>query len=916
MGAPDTSVRAGPFRRLVSRLDGPGPALAVLCALAVLASLPHFAVPAGPRATPGWARFQDLVEAGRTAVVEHGEFPGWSSGTCGGAPLHADPVTPFLSPAFLLPLAFGTGIGLKLMVLAHLLAGLAGAWYLARSIGRSGIAGIGLGVALAAAAWPAWVVAGDRPDLLCFLLLPWPVAFLARATAAGDAWLRWAAAGAAALALIALDGGLPAAAAGATASAGYAALRLVAGRPLRRALGPLAVVVGAGAMLAAPKLLPVIESWPPPAPDCDALARLRADAVVASPVGGAARVLERTQGRYELWVSAAGSPEVRLRTAWAPGWRSDTGLVTARDGGLAIVLPEAKSRHVGVWYSAAPVVAGLAIAACVPAVMLAVSIARARRRRDPAAAPAADEAGAPGAGRIGRIAAIAAGAGVAFLYLYPFPFFGKLTNPAEDSRLLMTRGIVDHGTFAVNRSWGHGYLINRDLAIRDGKYYSCKAPGTSYLGVPVLWAARKAGIDEPDRLEEIWVSRLFVSAIPTAAFVLLFGRFARRFVRDRAGRVLVTIGLGAGTMSLTYGIQIYGHQQAAIALFAAFACLYANRRRGGGSIGLLAAAGACLGLAVSCEYQAALSALVIGLYGLWTTDRWWKAAFMGVGAALPIALTLYYHHAAFGSMTATGIDFLENASYREYQKHGFRGMLVFSWDGFWGTLFAPKNGLLFYSPWLAFVVPGLVAMYRRPDLRREAVCVGAAVLAYVFYISTLFAWKGGWSVGPRYLAAIVPFVALPVAVFLDTPAGRRWWVRVLVAATVAVSVVVYGLSSALYPHLPDYIDNPFFEFLLPLLRTGHVPWTLGHLVGLSGLAALLPYLLVLSALVAAVVWAGASFPADDGSAPPPAPRTRRKAAALVVLVAFIGMWAMSLPATEDREAIKTNIELADHVWEP
>jgi hypothetical protein len=129
----------------------------------------------------------------------------------------------------------------------------------------------------------------------------------------------------------------------------------------------------------------------------------------------------------------------------------------------------------------------------------------------------------------------------------------------------------------------------------------------------------------------------------------------------------------------------------------------------------------------------------------------------------------------------------------------------------------------------------------------------------------------------------------------------------------------------MYPHLPDYIDNPFFEFLLPLLQTGHVPWTLGHLVGLSGLAALLPYLLVLAALVAAAVWAGASFPAPDVPDAPDAPDaheppsgrgTRWKAAVLVVLAAFIGMWAMSLPATEDREAIKTNIELADHVWEP
>ncbi|NOZ01205.1 MAG: hypothetical protein GXP54_04870, partial [Deltaproteobacteria bacterium] len=411
---------------------------------------------------------------------------------------------------------------------------------------------------------------------------------------------------------------------------------------------------------------------------------------------------------------------------------------------------------------------------------------------------------------------------------------------------------------------------------------------------------------------ETYVLRLFLSVLPSLAFLLLFGRFLRGFVPDRRGWILVMLGLAAGSMFFTYGLLLYGHQQAGLSLFGAFMAFFANRRRARDSAVLLAAGGLLLGLAVSCEYQSVFSATVIGLYGLSVMRRrvigvLWVAA----GAVGPMVLTMIYHKEAFGSVFATGHDFLENATYRGYQKHGYKGMFVYSWKGLFGTLLSPRNGLFFYSPWLAFFAPGLYAMFRRPELRREALCVGFAVLAYVAFICGMFAWKGGWSVGPRYLDAIVPFMAFGVAVFLGSPEGRRGLPRALLAALLVPSVLMYGLSTAWYPHFPEDISNPFFEFILPLIGTGRVPWTLGGFLGLKGIAAMLPFLSVLVMFVSAIVWAGASRP--DRRTPPPG---RATAAILIVVMSIAGMWALSGPRTDNPATVKAGLDLAKKVWEP
>src|SRR3954453_17179328 len=75
---------------------------------------------------------------------------------------------------------------------------------------------------------------------------------------------------------------------------------------------------------------------------------------------------------------------------------------------------------------------------------------------------------------------------VSLAYLYAFPYYERLNNPNENARIWATRAVVVHHVLnidEVEREWG---WVN-DKAKNEPHVYSGKAPGTSFLGVPVLY---------------------------------------------------------------------------------------------------------------------------------------------------------------------------------------------------------------------------------------------------------------------------------------------------------------------------------------------------------------------------------------------------------------------------------------------
>ena len=77
-----------------------------------------------------WDYFCFSNEVSRETILRYKQFPFWNPFASGGLPLHANPQSAFLSPAFLLSLIFGCAVGFKLEILVSVILGMIGMFLL------------------------------------------------------------------------------------------------------------------------------------------------------------------------------------------------------------------------------------------------------------------------------------------------------------------------------------------------------------------------------------------------------------------------------------------------------------------------------------------------------------------------------------------------------------------------------------------------------------------------------------------------------------------------------------------------------------------------------------------------------------------------------------------------------------------
>jgi hypothetical protein len=263
------------------------------------------------------------------------------------------------------------------------------------------------------------------------------------------------------------------------------------------------------------------------------------------------------------------------------------------------------------------------------------------------------------------------------------------------------------------------------------------------------------------------------------------------------------------------------------------------------------------------EYQALVPGIVIGIAFLIERSSYRPAPLAAalVGGAIPVALLAHFHWAAFGSPLSTGYAYIENPGFQMMLEEGWMGVTYPRLDRLGQLIASTDCGLLFFSPFLAFgllLVPLAPVLARAPGWGRERlhliVWSAIAVLALLLFISANILWRAGWTAGPRYLTALVPFASMLALVGLGE-AERIWGfaVRVVAAACFILSVLFSGVSGAIYPHFPVTFRNPIFEVLVPMLRDGFYPENLGyHLLGLEGAAGYVPALVL--GLVPCLAW--------------------------------------------------------------
>ncbi|HET8936766.1 MAG TPA: hypothetical protein VFN67_25155, partial [Polyangiales bacterium] len=159
----------------------------------------------------------------------------------------------------------------------------------------------------------------------------------------------------------------------------------------------------------------------------------------------------------------------------------------------------------------------------------------------------------------------------------------------------------------------------------------------------------------------------------------------------------------------------------------------------------------------------------------------------------------------------------------------------------YGLLLDPGAGLFPLTPFLWFALPGLWLQLRERSTRAAAITCSALFVLTSLAIASMNNWRGGWTIGPRYLAVCVPFLAFPALQALDRLARRAPLAAAgLALGTAAASLVASGIPGAYYPHLPPELTRPLPQLFSVLIAHNFAPPNLGNCFGVWGTASLVP----------------------------------------------------------------------------
>ena len=423
--------------------------------------------------------------------------------------------------------------------------------------------------------------------------------------------------------------------------------------------------------------------------------------------------------------------------------------------------------------------------------------------------------------------------------------FPPYPNVNELSRFQAVVSFVERGTFAIDdaiRAMGD----HQDKAAAGGHFYSNKAPGLIFAGIPVYRALRTLFPEPRSGTAAIfvWMRLLTVSVVCLLAIARFWLRVARAPYASPSAP-LVVLAVAFGTPFLFYARSFFSHAWTASLLFLSWDLLRASsapmrRRR---ATALLAAAGFLAGWAAISEYAVAPIALLLALRAV--SGRSWRALLPFVaGAAIPLALLLTYQAVCFGSPWVLSSAREAHPPYAELLGRGLFGIGPPSLAVASKYLFHPNRGVLLASPFLLWSFAGFFRWFRSREERADFFFTLSATAVFFLLLTGAPYWEGGWCLGSRYLLPALFFAALPIRYALGSPLSRG-----LFAAAVVFSVANHFLLTSSNPYFPPSLSWPAANGSWFFLSHG---WVAPNLASIAGAGAL-PSLLLPTAATAALL---------------------------------------------------------------
>jgi hypothetical protein len=418
--------------------------------------------------------------------------------------------------------------------------------------------------------------------------------------------------------------------------------------------------------------------------------------------------------------------------------------------------------------------------------------------------------------------------------------------PTALSRLDLLHA-VQQGTVTID-----AYHSNTsDVAAYRGHYYSDKAPGTVALAWPAF-AAGAAGLrfaripldSTSGWIASSWAATFGSNGVLGAVGLGCLMAWASRYAGLKAS-VVAGLGIFMGGAPLPYATMLFSHAIVmgliAVALWAITtggqSATPSNRDSGAAAPGaqprqqppqwdwlrtsrwdLLA--GFTCGWTLASEYTAGI--VIVGVAIWLARQRWRRLIPFCLGAIPPLLLIPLYSWLCFRDPFI--LPYSLNASFPE-MKHGLYAIGWPDAETAFNLLFSPARGLFFWTPFLVMAGFGYPRLAKtNPGLFRLTYVL--PLLQVVVISGRVWDWPAGPTLGPRYLAPILPLLALPCAL------GVKRFPR-LGTVLAAYSILITTMATLTNAAPPASYYNPLTELHIPLLLKGNLAPNLGTVMGLS-----------------------------------------------------------------------------------
>jgi len=356
------------------------------------------------------------------------------------------------------------------------------------------------------------------------------------------------------------------------------------------------------------------------------------------------------------------------------------------------------------------------------------------------------------------------------------------------------------------------------------------------------------------RTEAIWFCRTTATLIPFLIWLVFFHRWLAKHSKNPALRDSVFFSVALGSLLYGYSTAFVSHSLSAAVGFGAFMILLDERHdppsdRGHWRsfwTGLLTAS------VTFFEYPGLVISIVLSLHALLVIRPVKRLISFALGGLIPTLSVMHFHASAFGNPFTPGHLMVENPVLRSAHQTGIYGAVGPTWKAFNGLLFDLAAGLFPLTPILVFALLGFVFLVIKRRQRLEAFSALAICSSTILVICSMNNWRGGWTIGPRYLAAIVPFMAWVALKALEIIASRFARLAVILALGCSgTAFLASGLPSAYYPHIPPELSHPLPQLFFVLISHDFAPLNAGNLFHIYGTKSMIP---LLGASIIALFW--------------------------------------------------------------